>query len=107
MASPDAATAKPHPGPQIYSAKPQAPRRDPPPKAAASPTQYTNRKNRPRKSDKSSDKPHEIEIQPTPYPLPPQPQPSAKKSSDAPTRLRPSPHKAPQHAPPAQPPPPK
>src|SRR5271167_1944286 len=96
MASRDAITAALHPIPQKYSARPQGPHRDPPQKAAVSPTRCTNRKNRPRKSDKSSGKPHENEIRPAPCPLPPRPPPAAKKSSDEPARLRPSPHKAPQ-----------
>src|SRR5271156_403429 len=107
MASQGAAISAPHPKPRKYSAKQLARGREPPKKAAASPTQYTNRRNRPRKSDKSSGKPREIEIHRAPGPLLQQPQPIVKKSSDAPTRLRPSPHKAPPHAPPAQPIPPE
>src|SRR5271163_5188704 len=107
MASPGAAISAPRPKPRKYSARPLAQRRDPPQKAVASPTQYTNRRNRPRKSDKSSGKPREIEIHRAPGPLLRRPPPIAKKSSDAPTRLRPSPRKAPPHAPPVQPIPPE
>src|ERR1700733_14773867 len=94
-ASLDAATAALYPERQKCCARRARPHRDPSTKAAASPTRYTSRKNRPKKSDKSSGRPHESEIHPALYSLRSPSPPAAKKSSDAPIRLRPSPRTAP------------
>src|SRR5208337_421285 len=105
-ASTDATTAAHHLIPRKDSSRPRRPARDPHSVNLASPIRYTNRKNRPRKTDRPPEPPRENDNSPT-HRLPsPLSSPPAQKASGPPAAPAPQKHTAPSPALPAPPAPP-